>query len=44
MKSLKVKLYYNLSFEFDYRVLSGRFRIKTIAEVKHLSIKNDTLP
>jgi hypothetical protein len=21
---MKVKLYYNLSFEFDYRVLSGR--------------------
>jgi hypothetical protein len=27
---MRVKLYYKLSFEFDYRVLSGRLRIKYI--------------
>jgi hypothetical protein len=35
---LKVKFYYNLSFEFDYRVLSGKFRINIFAEaVAHRS-------
>jgi hypothetical protein len=33
---LKVKLYSNLSFEFDYRVLSGRIRIKDICGSKTL--------
>jgi hypothetical protein len=41
---MKVKLYYNLSFEFDYRVLSERLRIKDIYGRNHLSIKNGTLP
>jgi hypothetical protein len=30
------KLNYNLSFEFDYRVLSERLRIKMFAEAKTL--------
>jgi hypothetical protein len=42
--ALKVKLYYKLSFEFDYRVLSGRLGIKDICGSDHSSIKNDTLP
>jgi hypothetical protein len=29
---MKVKLYYSLSFEFSYRVLSGRKRTKTTCE------------
>jgi hypothetical protein len=28
MKCSQVKLYYNLTFEFDYKVFSGRLRIK----------------
>jgi hypothetical protein len=44
MKCLKVKLYYNLSFEFDYRVLSGKLRIKDICGSDQSSIKNGTLP
>jgi hypothetical protein len=41
---LKVKLYYKLSFEFDYRVLSGRLGIKDTCESAISTIKNDTLP
>jgi hypothetical protein len=41
---MKVKFYYNLGFEFDYRVLSEIWRIKHIYESDHSSIKNDTLP
>jgi hypothetical protein len=40
---MKVKLYYKLGFEFDYRVLSGRMRIKDICESDHSLIKNDVL-
>jgi hypothetical protein len=36
MKCSKIKCYYNLSFEFDYRVLSGRQRIKRFKEAKTL--------
>jgi hypothetical protein len=41
---MKVKLYYKLSFEFNYRVLSGRLKIKDTYEIDHSLIKNDTLP
>jgi hypothetical protein len=40
---MKIKLYYKLSFEFDYRVLSGRLRIKYIGRSDISTIKNDTL-
>jgi hypothetical protein len=33
--ALKVKIYYNLSFKFDYIVLSRRWRIKTLYENEH---------
>jgi hypothetical protein len=32
---MKVKLYYNLSFEFNYGVLSGRYRIKIFCGTKN---------
>jgi hypothetical protein len=41
---MKVKLYYSLSFKFDYRVLSEKFKIKYICESDHSLVKNDTLP
>jgi hypothetical protein len=42
---MEVKLYYNLSFDFDYRVLHGRLRIKNdLRKQKHSTIQNDTLP
>jgi hypothetical protein len=44
MNALKFKLYYNLSLQFDYRVLSERLKIKYICGSGHSSIKNDTLP
>jgi hypothetical protein len=34
--ALKVKLYYNLSFKFDYRVLSERNRMKDILQKRSL--------
>jgi hypothetical protein len=47
---MKVKLYYNLSFEFDYRVLSGRLKIKHICESetlvdqeRHIALEMPTL-
>jgi hypothetical protein len=33
-----------LSFKFDYRVLSGRLRIKDICGSDNSMNKNDTLP
>jgi hypothetical protein len=34
-----------LSFEIDYKVLSGRWRIKAnLWKRKHSIVKNDTLP
>jgi hypothetical protein len=41
---MKVKLYYSLSFKFDYRVLTESLRIKYICESDYSSINNDTLP
>jgi hypothetical protein len=35
MKCSKVKLYYKFSFEFDYRVLSGKLQIKEVCESDH---------
>jgi hypothetical protein len=47
---LEVKLYYNLSFKFDYRVLNGRLRIKHFVEAetldgqeRHLALEMPTL-
>jgi hypothetical protein len=40
---MKVELYYNLSFEFDYRVLSGRENKIYFLEVKTLD-KSGTTP
>jgi hypothetical protein len=41
---MKVELYYELSFKFDYRVLSERLRIKDICGSKHSKNKSSTLP
>jgi hypothetical protein len=42
---MKAKLYYNLSFKFDYRVLSGRLRIKDIfAEVNTRQLRMTPYP
>jgi hypothetical protein len=40
---MKVKLYYKLSFEFDYRVLSERENKNDLQKRKHSTINNDTL-
>jgi hypothetical protein len=41
---MKVKLYYNLSFELDYRVLSGRWRIETTPYPRDADLKNGSRP
>jgi hypothetical protein len=41
---LKIKIYYKLSFEFDYKILSTKVRIKENCRNEHSMNKSSTLP